>query len=197
MCVHADLDSIFVTDGNVADILPFLTLPCVKTLSVRLNGGESHDHMTNFIPFLSRSAATLREFTVGILSSAIPVHWFSITAHLTNLEICGLTQDPDFAAPLNHVLNRSTHLAFLPKLERLRYSDVGWPELLDMRLLSALSSRCSELRPTGHSNLRSFRLIWASWAGRSHPPPLLAGFRALAACGLNIHIGTENQNTLS
>ncbi|KAJ6608419.1 hypothetical protein B0H10DRAFT_2226828 [Mycena sp. CBHHK59/15] len=178
---HSGLMTVRLHNPDSADIIPFLTLPAVQTLDID-NMWELDDNI--FLPFISHSSASSREFSFGLSTPWISVRLLRLMEHLTSLELCS-AQWP-YRADLVRALNRTHEQGFLPQLQKLAV--VGYSEEVDSDLLDALNSRCTST-DDGLARLQSFRLVWP------HSPLSSASLAALwhlVAHGMHIHIGSED-----
>ncbi|KAJ7245698.1 hypothetical protein C8J57DRAFT_758206 [Mycena rebaudengoi] len=186
---HSTLETFHLRDYSSATILRYLTLPALQNLYL-----TDIDELDNsyFVPFLSRSSASLRCFTFGPdgrdLSQDVPsVQWFSITSGLTNLELRKLSGQ--FARDFFQMLNRGQHAEFLPNLRALACVDCLL--YIDEILLRALSSRSS-----GVCRLESFRQVYPRQSYMSVLLSECLALRELVSQGMEIHVGMAGANLI-
>ncbi|KAJ7030089.1 hypothetical protein C8F04DRAFT_1042727 [Mycena alexandri] len=195
---HSSLTSLAISTDDDQDILPLLTLPCLRRLELGGRFGQYREYLDDdIVPFLSRVSATLRTFHVG-MSPTVPLQWFHTLTQLTTLELVHSMGMP-FKTDVICALDRRTSPDFLPKLQTFVFSDCG-SDQVDDELLGALGSRC-DATDAAHSKLESFSLIWPTFDYKPEAPvarlPLVnvLPLRALAGRGMRIHIGTRDQNS--
>jgi hypothetical protein len=191
---HTCLQTLHLCDGSGA-VLRLLDLPALHTLHLLR---VDHIDDSHFLPFLSRSSASLRTFCFGcpgsIVIASIPVECFSIMAGLTRIEIYGL--GTDFLRDFVLRLDRATERGFLPQLQSLVCGDC----VVDVNhtLSQALSSRCTP--HDGLAKLESFRQMRPHIMSR--PSGLIstddleavANLRELVGRGMEIYVGTGRRN---
>ncbi|KAJ7457904.1 hypothetical protein B0H11DRAFT_2199507 [Mycena galericulata] len=189
MLVLPRMQHLTIQSGSGDDILKYLTLPGLKTLSLPWQ----HILSANLFNFLNRSSPPLVRLCLGS-------HWriqegtfdeveecFSLLPMLTHLELSN--PEPATAALVVTILANSPHL--LPNLTSLAFNfrelfpESSWYE----KVLTALSVRhsklafaCLLLEPSQDSK------------GIEMDATVLGGLRQLVAGGMKIHIGTEEQN---
>ncbi|KAJ7135821.1 hypothetical protein C8R44DRAFT_729373 [Mycena epipterygia] len=201
--LHARLTSFRFCSGN-QEIMRYLALPALEDLYFG-NLLELEDDI--FLPFLTRSRGSLRNFTFSCWSPGLvlPMQWFRHMAHLTSLTLPHL--QPQSRVNFVRALTREHEREFLPTLKDLTLTDWN-PDDVDMQLLDALETRCTRTETEdgqARMQLKSFRLIWtAELPGTSIPSLGIASLvhrhgvalRDLQGSGMRIHIGTENKDLL-
>ncbi|KAJ7135832.1 hypothetical protein C8R44DRAFT_729381 [Mycena epipterygia] len=188
--------------GGNQEIMRYLALPALEDLYFG-NLLELEDDI--FLPFLTRSRGSLRNFTFSCWSPGLvlPMQWFRHMAHLTSLTLPHL--QPQSKVNFVRAWNREHEREFLPTLKDLTLTDWN-PDDVDMQLLDALETRCTRTETEdgqARMQLKSFRLIWtAELPGTSIPSLGIASLvhrhgvalRDLQGSGMRIHIGTENKD---
>ncbi|KAJ7191390.1 hypothetical protein GGX14DRAFT_600551 [Mycena pura] len=165
-----------------------------------LFGGAEGDP---FAEFAARSAASLRDLTyswhyvANVDSDPISVNWFRIMRNLTTVRLRGPPEV--FMRALFLALNRSTNPEFLPHLRVLICRRKSFT--VDALVLDSL---CSRYTPDADAdaavNLQTLRLICDSsfifekWTDVGDVA--WDGLYDLAMSGMNIYVGTEQQNFL-
>jgi hypothetical protein len=198
---HSSLTSLMVDTSNYEhNMLDFLTLPGLQTFQFGGKFGSWRSDFDTVVPqFLSRISSTLRTFIVGMhipLASPIPIQWFHIISHITNLELFY----PRNSSEAVRSLDRCIAPDFLPMLQDLTFSECHSEEL-DADLLDALKSRSivDTQATIVHARLETFRLIWSTYS-RLPPARLshaqVAHQRVLMSEGMHVHVGTRDHNSL-
>ncbi|KAJ7608343.1 hypothetical protein FB45DRAFT_1039682 [Roridomyces roridus] len=153
---HASLTSLAISAYHEDDdILQYTTLPRVECMQI--GGPDSMDDKSpNILPFLKRTAATVRTLLIGMT-------WLLPLTELTTLELVRSTRGP-FKTDVIRALDRRTSPDTLPNLRTFVLSNCG-SRRVDEELLAVLASRCDG--DGVRAKLESFRLIWASADARS------------------------------
>ncbi|KAJ6544637.1 hypothetical protein DFH09DRAFT_990470 [Mycena vulgaris] len=173
---------------NNTTILLHLTLPGLESLSI-LALNISHDA---FLAFLTRSSPPLK-----LLEMLIPWgdEWpgtaveglFRLLPGLTDL--C-LTLS-SFSPPFLEVLAIGSPPQFLPNLRNLTINGLSRNHSQYEQLVNTLSTR----RASRPSQMQTFRLLWPSPQAEYKPDDsIILLLRQLVADGMEIHIGTEEEN---
>ncbi|KAJ7223920.1 hypothetical protein C8J57DRAFT_1731383 [Mycena rebaudengoi] len=171
-----------LVNNSWAEILRHLNFPALQNLHIA-DVADLED--SYFIPFLTRSSASLRSFSFGggqLDQEMLSVGWFTIMSNLTRLELRnpGRVFEGDFFP----MLNRGNHAQFLPHLQALEFVDCTE---INNTLLRALTSRCGET-PDGGTQLKSFQRIYPKGWWSSVSGPTLIALRGLVARGMEIHV---------
>ncbi|KAJ7453690.1 hypothetical protein B0H11DRAFT_272109 [Mycena galericulata] len=188
MLVLPHMQYLQIQSGSGDNILKYLTLPGLKTLSLPWQ-------YTKLLNFLNRSSPPLVQVSLGN-------YWqmregtfdemeecFPLLPMLTHLELSN--PDPTDAALVVTILANSPHL--LPNLTSLTFNFPDLPEnSWCEKLLRALSVRRTKL---------AFARLLLDPSDDSEEeivikPTVLEGLRQLMAGGMKIHIGSETQNLL-
>ncbi|KAJ7087416.1 hypothetical protein C8R43DRAFT_1051151 [Mycena crocata] len=179
---HQNLQTLRLSPST--DVLQFLQLPALQNLDVSEAVDIDDDY---FVPFLSRSAASLRRFSCGGADVA-SMKWFPILSGLTVLEL----HDPtaNFLREFVQMLDRAKQKDFLPRLEVLLLEQCS--QEVTAPFVQALSSRSTP--STGLARLELFRQMWPDRTSMSLHGPVVSALRALVASGMKVHVGSASKN---
>jgi hypothetical protein len=170
------------------DILLHLSLPALEELLVPLY----HLTYSDFSLFLEESLPSLQRLALGREGSAFEfVHldkWLRLVPTLTDLEL--FTEHSIFADDLFSTLADSPS-GFLPNLRSLKIHHESSALSLSsyQSLLRALSTR--------HNRLSCFHLQALNEDESKPPADVYDGLRRLVADGMEIYIGSGNENYIS
>ncbi|KAJ7181306.1 hypothetical protein C8R43DRAFT_968889 [Mycena crocata] len=215
---HSSLEDLTI-EPAVGALIAALDLPTLRAL--HLCGSHLSEKQTPFLPFLTRTAASLRTFSwtdyyfVDSDEVGIIMDWFHIMTWLTTVELNSMALD--VVIYFVRALNRSVDAPFLPHLRSLQIT--SWRHFVSAEMMDALLSRCAGVRveagapqstnanlPQGTNTqpMKSLRLI-VDYPNMRHPVARAHVRGAIdwdalrdfaEQSGMDIHLGPREYNLL-
>ncbi|KAJ7094412.1 hypothetical protein C8R44DRAFT_385808 [Mycena epipterygia] len=192
---HSSLKSLSLSTCSLLLLSPSLTLPALETLKIM----NSFGHDLTLLSFLNRSSPPLR-----VLSTALQVslHSYRALSHLEDLTLWYLKEQP--AVDFLVLLHGKTE-TILPQLRNLALMGCEFNKAASYGMLfDALASRWHSRLDADGGGLQVFRLdssLFATPDGEIFDPEHFTmepvPFATLLAEGMDIHIGSEQENYIS
>ncbi|KAJ7486783.1 hypothetical protein FB451DRAFT_773383 [Mycena latifolia] len=191
MLVHGALEELFLFHA-AGQLVARLELPALRGLC--LEGCISSG--AHFLPFLARSAASLRQFSFRSYfaedTDGLSLAWFRTMVNLTSVELYDVVDS--VTRPFLLALNRNTDSEFLPHLRSLQI--VAMTHTVDAPVVEALWSRYTK---SDAVKLEILRLVCFSYdpihwqdVGEVDWDSLCD----LGESGMDIHVGSREDNFL-
>ncbi|KAF7346079.1 hypothetical protein MSAN_01834000 [Mycena sanguinolenta] len=192
--IHPNLKSLtlFKDRWCSTDIFQFLTLPALETLRILDCKYEWFEH-EEFLDFLTRSSAPLRQFTIRLdPHTALDIGVFLSMPGLVELEIWNPHE-----IFLTLFFSHFEDVTVLPQLQHLSFfhprhssEDVASKQL--EKVQAGLTARWNSRRHAP-AQMKSFSLVWHEDIG-DFPEDILAPFRTMTSEGLDISLKTPTRS---
>ncbi|KAJ7097097.1 hypothetical protein B0H15DRAFT_797817 [Mycena belliarum] len=189
--VHSALEELHLSHV-MGQFVHCLELPSLRTLSL----GGAISNATHFLPFLARSAASLREFVFrryGVAQvEGPPLQWFHIRENIVSVKLDDLPDET--SRPFLLALDRTVDMGFLPRLRSLHINCDT--HRVDAAVVHALQSRYTECDGAKLEVLRLVRIFY----DRIHWDRMgeidWDSLWDLGRSGMDIHVGSPEKNFL-